>query len=353
MNFSEFGFFTIFNISVIIVLIIDLGVFSRENHIIKFKEAVTYSIFYIALALSFYFFIYYFGHTIHGIQSIADIQHKIVQFQHPISIDGLNYTDALKVYQSNLSLEYLTGYLIEKSLSVDNIFVMVMIFMAFSVNPIYYKRVLFWGIVGALLMRFTFIFTASALIQNFSWVLYIFGALLIYTGVKMFLDKGQEEKIDVETHPVVRFASKYFSVYPNFVRHHFFIKRDGKRFITPLFIVLLVIEFSDVIFAVDSIPAIFSITKDPYIVYFSNIFAILGLRALFFLVINIINTFRYLKVGLSILLTFIGLKMLFEHYLHQIGFTTFHSLMVILIILTTSILASVIIPKPKDSEPTV
>lgn len=341
---NEFIFFALFLFFVTIILLLDLGVFSKSSHVIKFKEATIWSFIYIGLALSFYIFIKYYGHLIHGFENVAEIQQKIAQFKHPINIDGKSFEEALKIYRNNLGLEYLTGYFIEKALSIDNIFVIVLIFTAFKVNPIYYKRVLFWGIVGAVIMRFVFIFSASALIQQFHWVLYLFGVLLVFTGVKMFMSRNQENKLDVEHHPVVRFASKYFAVWPKYARHHFFVTKNNKRFITPLFLVLLVVEFSDVIFAIDSIPAIFSVTKDPYIVFFSNIFAILGLRALFFLVINVIELFHYLKIGLSVLLTFIGVKMLAESYLHKIGFTTAHSLYIVLGIIVLSIVASLIFP---------
>ena len=195
-------------------------------------------------------------------------------------------------------------------------------------------------------MRFIFIFLSSALIQQFYWVLYLFGALLIFTGIRMYISRNKEEKIEPEKHPIVKFASKYFSVYPKYLKHHFWTRENGKFMITPLLVVLLVIEFSDVLFAVDSVPAIFSVTKDPYIVFFSNIFAILGLRSLFFLVMNMMNSFVYLKHGLSVLLTFIGVKMFCADWLKQHGFTTAHSLYIVLLILTVSIVASLFF-KPK------
>jgi len=238
----------------------------------------------------------------------------------------------------------------EYALSVDNIFVMVLIFSAFGVDERYYHRVLFWGIIGAVLMRFLFIFLGSTLINEFGWILYIFGAFLVYTGIGMFLSRDEEEKIDTENHKVVRFASKYFSVYPEYAGNKFFIKVDGKKMVTPLFIVLLIVEFTDLIFAVDSIPAIFAVTKDPYIVFFSNIFAILGLRSMFFLLVNVIHKFHYLKVGLAFLLVFIGVKMLAHHWLSAWGFTTMHSLFVILFILTTSVVASLLFPKKLNKE---
>lgn len=349
MNSDELLFFSVF-ISVITgVLLLDLGVFDKGNHTVPFKEAMFMTILWVVVSLSFYVLLIFHGEWIHlgGNGTVEDIQGLITKYGHPVNIDGMDYTEALRLYNNNLGLEFLTGYLIEKALSVDNIFVMVMVFFAFRVEPRYYRRVLFWGILVAIVLRFIFIFSASAIIQQFEWVLYLFGVLLIYTGIKMFITRKQEEKIDVAHHPVVKFASKHFPVYPTFVRHLFFIKKDGKRYITPLFIVLMVIEFSDLIFAVDSIPAIFAVTKDPYVVFFSNIFAILGLRALFFMVVNVIDLFRYLKTGLAFLMLFIGIKMLANSWLKEIGFTTAHSLYLILLILVVSILASLIFPEKK------
>jgi tellurite resistance protein TerC len=199
-------------------------------------------------------------------------------------------------------------------------------------------------------MRFLFIFIGATLIAQFHWILYLFGAFLVYTGVMMFINRNQEDEIDPENHSVVKFASKYFAVHPKFEGGKFFVKIDRKKLITPLFLVLMIIEVTDLIFAVDSIPAIFSITKDPYIVFFSNIFAIMGLRSMFFLLVNIIEKFHYLKVGLSVLLSFIGLKMLAANYADEIGLTTGNSLLIILGILTISIVASLIFPKKEAAH---
>jgi tellurite resistance protein TerC len=222
---------------------------------------------------------------------------------------------------------------------------MLMIFLSFGVNKKYYKKVLFWGILGAIVMRFVFIFVSAALIAKFAWILYIFGGFLVITGVVMFTNRNKEAKIDPHHHPVVRFTSRYFLVYPRQVGERFFIRKGGLFYLTPLFLVLLVIEFTDVIFAVDSVPAIFAVTKDPYIVFFSNIFAILGLRSLFFLLMNFMTRFRYLKHGLAFLLVFIGLKMLLHHPLEEIGFKTIHSLIIIVLILGTSVALSIFLKK--------
>jgi tellurite resistance protein TerC len=350
MNPNELIFFSVFVTIIVGVLMLDLGIFDRRNHIIPFKEALAWTILWVSVSLGFYVLMIFHGDWIHlgGNGNIEDLRLLIIKYGHPVNIEGLTYSEALRAYNNNLGLEFLTGYLIEKSLSVDNIFVMVMIFFAFGVEPRFYRRVLFWGILAAIVLRFIFIFSASAIIIRFEWVLYLFGVLLIYTGIKMFVTRNQEEKIDVANHPVVKFASKHFAVYPKFVRHHFLITKNGKHYITPLLIVLMVIEFSDLIFAVDSIPAIFAITKDPYVVFFSNVFAILGLRAMFFMVVNVIDLFRYLKTGLAFLLVFIGIKMLVPHdWLIAAGFSTVHSLLVILAILSVSIIASLLFPEKK------
>ncbi|MFZ4399124.1 MAG: TerC/Alx family metal homeostasis membrane protein [Bacteroidales bacterium] len=347
MNWNEIIFFSGFIAFILIMLFVDLVVVGKKSHIVTFKESITWTIVWVSISLLFYMIIRTHGDWIHGIDSMDRLKYIIQIHDHSINIEGLDFESALTLYRHNLSLEYLTGYLIEYALSVDNVFVMILIFISFGVQQKYYKRVLFWGIIGAIAMRFVFIFLSSALIQKFEWVLYIFGLLLIFTGIKMFLTRNKEDKIDADKHPIVKFASKYFAVYPRNVKEHFMVRKNHKNYITPLFIVLLVIEFTDVIFAVDSVPAIFSITKDPYIVFFSNIFAIIGLRSLFFLLSNVMNKFRYLKVGLAVLLTFIGTKMMVNHQLKEIGFTTAHSLYIVMAILLISVLASLLIPEKK------
>ena len=272
-----------------------------------------------------------------------------MQHGHNLALDSaLGFEANMEMYRKTLTLEYLTGYLLEKALSIDNIFVMIMIFISFGIEEKYYHRVLFWGIIGAIVLRFIFIFASAALIQQFSWILAIFGGILVISGIKMFFEKN-DEKIDTEKHPMVKFASKHFRLLPQGHGHDFFVRMDGKRYITPLFVVLLVIEFSDVIFAVDSIPAVFSVTQDPFIVFFSNIFAILGLRSLFFMLSNVMNMFWTLKYGLGVLLTFIGVKMLLHTFWHiEIG--TGMSLLIIAGILVLSILLSIIFPKKEKVD---
>jgi tellurite resistance protein TerC len=340
-----FGGFLLF---IAAVLALDMGILDRKSHEVKFREAFIWTAVWVSFAIGFYFLLLYFGDRLHGVKTIEDVQYRIDMYKHSFDILGVTDTQqALQIYRDNLALEYITGYLIEYMLSVDNVFVMILVFMSFGVQQMYYKRVLLWGIIGAVIMRFIFIFLSAALIQRFSWILYIFGAFLVITGIKMFLERNKEDKVDPAQHPVVKFFSKYFPVHPTYFRQHFWFrnKHDNNRlYFTPLFLVLLVIEFTDVIFAVDSVPAIFSITQDPYIVFFSNIFAIMGLRSLFFVVAHIITLFRFLKHGLAILLSFIGFKMLLHIQLHDLGFTTIHSLITILVILGTSIAASLIWP---------
>ncbi len=261
----------IFNVFILLMLALDLGVFHRRAHEVKIKEAVIWSAVWISLALLFNLGIY------------------LWQGSQP-------------------ALEFLTGYLIEKSLSVDNIFVFLMIFSYFSVEAAYQHKVLFWGILGALLMRIIFITAGIALLQKFHWVIYIFGGFLVLTGIKMGIRK--EGEIHPERNPVLRLFRRFVPVTEGYAEDRFFVEIKGKRFATPLFIVLLVVETTDIIFALDSIPAILAITLDPFIVYTSNVFAILGLRALFFALAGVMKLFHYLHYGLSAILVFIGGKML-------------------------------------------
>ncbi|MGV3508385.1 MAG: TerC family protein [Sphingobacteriaceae bacterium] len=344
---NELVFFGGFLIFIILMLAIDLGLFNKKDHVVSLKEAAVMSFIWVSFAIGFYFLLLAEGHKLHGIENFAQLKSLTETHLHNIKLNPDDFFGSLQLYKQNLAIEFLTGYVIEYALSVDNIFVMVLIFTAFGVNEKYYHRVLFWGIVGAVVMRFLFIFLGATLIREFEWILYVFGAFLVYTGAMMFIQRESEEKIDPENHKVVKLASKFFAIHPEYVGNKFFIRVNGKRMVTPLFLVLLIVEFTDLIFAVDSIPAIFAVTKDPYIVFFSNIFAILGLRSMFFLLVNIIHKFHYLKVGLAFLLVFIGLKMLGHHWLQGWGFTTTHSLLIILLILTTSVVASLMFPKRK------
>ncbi|WP_443936536.1 TerC family protein [Pedobacter sp. MW01-1-1] len=335
-----------FLVFIVLILALDLGLFSRKEHVVSLKQAGIMSFIMVALAIGFYFLLLSEGQALHGITNFAQLQKIVEVHHHRITLIPDNFEQSLQLYKQNLGLEFLTGYVIEYALSVDNIFVIVLIFSAFAVEEKYYHRVLFWGILGAIVMRFIFVFVGAALIAKFAWILYIFGAFLVFTGIKMFFDK-EDEKIDPENHTVVKWASKIFAIHPHYEGKKFFVTINHKRFVTPLFLVLLIVEFTDLLFAVDSIPAIFAVTKDPYIVFFSNIFAIMGLRSMFFLLVNIIHKFHYLKTGLAVLLTFIGFKMLTHTYLEKWGFSTEHSLIIIVSILTISIVASLIFPKRK------
>lgn len=287
-----------FNVFVLGMLALDLGVFHRKAHTVSIKEASTWSVVWIALAMAFNLGIYF-------------------------------------AWGQEKALEFLTGYVIEKSLSVDNLFVFLMIFKYFNTPSEYQHRVLFWGILGALILRAIFIATGSALLANFHWMIYVFGAFLVITGVKMYLQG--DEKIEPEKNPVVRLFERLVPISKAYDGQNFFIRRDGKTYATLLTLVLIVVETTDVIFAVDSIPAIFAITQDPFIVYTSNVFAILGLRALYFMLAGVMEMFTYLKVGLSVVLCFVGVKMmLVDIYKIPIGV----SLSVIGGVLLLSILAS-------------
>ncbi len=348
---NEIIFFSVFMVFILTILLVDLVVIGRKSHTLSFREALYWTMVWVGLSLSFYILLRFYGHKLHDLQDIQSIQANIENFRHQINIDGLSFTEALKLYNQNLSLEYLTGYIIEYSLSIDNIFVIIMIFLSFNIPSRLYKKVLFWGILGAVVFRFIFIFVASALIQRFDWILYVFGAFLLIIAFKMgweFLSGRESQKVDTENHPVVKLLSRIFLIKKKDQTDRFWLRENGKLYITPLFIVLMMVEFSDVIFAVDSVPAVFSVTRDPYIVFFSNIFAILGLRSLFFLVSDMVNRFRFLKLGLAFLLGFVGLKMLVH-----LPLTINQSLIVIVSILAFFILLSVIFPKKPEISKTI
>lgn len=335
---------------IILMLALDLGVFHKQDHVIGMKEAAVWTVVWISLALLFSLVIRFHAEWVHGVNSMEELL-AVVKGTSMESIvqPGMEYAAALEAYRKEMTNQYIAGYFLEKSLSIDNIFVMIMIFVSFGIDKKYYHRVLFWGILGAIVLRLVFIFGLGALISKFSWVLAVFGVILIYSGIKMFKDDG-DEQIDTEKHPVVRFASKHFNVTPKMDGHNFFTKINGKRYMTPLFLVLLIIEGSDIIFAVDSIPAVFSVTTDPYIVCFSNIFAIMGLRSLFFLLSDITDKFWLLKYGLGVLLCFVGVKMLLHEFFH-IAIPTQVSLIVIVSILFGSVLLSLMVSRASEKKP--
>ena len=257
------------------MLALDLGVFHRKAHVIHAKEAAIWTGVWVTLAMLF--------------------AAGLAVFQNP-----------------HTALTFVTGYVIEESLSVDNIFVIVMIFSYFRVPEKYQHRVLFWGIVGALLMRGMFIGLGTLLLARFHWIIYIFGGMLVITGIRMAFK--QDEEFDGESNAIVRVARRVLPFTSNYDGHHFFTIENGRRLATPLLLVLVLVEFTDLIFAVDSIPAIFAVTSDPFLVFTSNIFAVLGLRSLYFLLANVVYKFHFLKYGLSLILTFVGAKMLLEHF---------------------------------------
>ena len=343
---SRFFFFAAFVIFIIFMLALDLGVFHKKDHEIKIREAAIWTAVWVTLAMLFGVLLLFRAEWVHDIRCIEDLLAYVKGTDlAPLIQPDMSYSAALKVYRKEIFSQYLAGYFLEESLSIDNIFVMIMIFASFGIKKKYFHRVLFWGILGAIVMRFLFIFLLGALVGRFSWVLAIFGVILIYSGIKMFVKK-EEERIDTANHPVVRFASRFFPVTRELHDHKFFVQLDGRNYMTPLFLVLLVIEFSDIIFAVDSIPAVFSVTTDTYIVFFSNIFAIMGLRSLFFLLSNVTDLFWLLRYGLGLLLCFIGVKMI-GHEFFDLEISTLTSLMVILGILVGSILLSLLIPHHK------
>jgi tellurite resistance protein TerC len=266
-----------FNLFVLFALALDLGVFHRKAHKIKIREAAFWTVVWIGLALSFGYFVWHW-------------------------------------YGAQRGLEYFTGYIIEKALSMDNLFVFLVIFRAFQVDEQVQHRVLEWGILGALVMRGIMIAAGAALISRFHWILPVFGIFIVYTGFHMLWKHGKQ--VRYERNPIFRFASTHLRVTKEYHGTRFFVRQAGQLFATPLFLVLLVIEISDVTFAVDSIPAIFGITRDPFIVYTSNVFAILGLRALYFLLADLLQYLRYLAYGLALVLIFIGVKMVAEPWFH-------------------------------------
>ena len=300
---TSIWFWVAFIAFVLGMLALDLGVFHRKAHVIHPKEAAIWTGVWVTLAMLF--------------------------------------AAGLAVFQSpHVALTFITGYVIEESLSVDNIFVIVMIFSYFRVPEKYQHRVLFWGIIGALLMRGLFIGLGALLLARFHWIIYIFGAMLVITGIRMAFK--QDEEFDGESNAVVRTARRALPFTQRYDGHHFFTVENGRRLATPLLLVLVLVEFTDLIFAVDSIPAIFAVTSDPFLVFTSNIFAVLGLRSLYFLLANVVYKFHFLKYGLSVILTFVGAKMLLESFFKL---PILLSLAVIVGVLAVSIVLSLVFPQ--------
>ena len=292
-----------------VMLALDLGVFNRKNHVVTLRQALAWCAVWFGLAMAF------------------------------------NLLVSQKM-GPQAGLEFFTGYIIELCLSVDNVFVFIVIFQYFRVEPRFQHRVLFWGIVGAVVMRALFIFAGISLINAFHWIIYVFGAFLVYTGIKLAMPK-KDDGFEPEKNPMVKLARRLFPVTPHFEGGHFFVRRDGRLFATPLFLVLVIVETTDVMFALDSIPAVIAITRNEFIVFTSNIFAILGLRSLYFAVSGVMQLFRYLNIGLAVILVFVGFKMIASGY---VSVPIHLSLGIIGAVLAASILASVMIPAARKHK---
>ena len=314
---SNWIFWLVFNLFVLAMLALDLGLFHRERHVVQLREAMGWTAIWITLAACFAVLIYFFGHTMVG-------------HARPNSV---------------LSLEFVTGYLIELSLSVDNLFVFLLIFRYFRVPASLQHQVLFWGVIGALAMRVVFIFAGIALLNRFHWFIYIFGAILIYSGIKL-LRQGDND-IHPEANPMLRVFRKLFRVSNDYEGDKFFVRRGLVRYATPLAVVLVIVETTDLLFATDSIPAVLAVTREPFIVFTSNVFAILGLRSLYFVLAGMIEKFQFLHYGLSIILIFIGVKMLVSSYLEiPIGV----ALGAVAGVLAVSVLLSMLFPERTTAE---
>jgi tellurite resistance protein TerC len=301
-------FWIAFNAFLLTMLLIDLGVFNRKSHVISFKESLTWVGVWVTLSMVFAFLVY-------------------------------------ELFGKEKALMYLTGYVIELSLSVDNLFVFILIFSFFSVPAEYQHRVLFWGILGALVMRLIFIFAGAALLERFDWMIYFFGVILVYSGIKMVTEK--DKKIDPEKNVIIKFLRRTLPISNQYHGDKFFVRENGKVVATLLFVVLVMIEVTDLVFAVDSVPAILAITTDRFIVYTSNAFAILGLRSLYFALAGVMGLFRYLPYGLSVILVFIGAKMLLHSF---VPISVEVSLMVVMGVILISILTSVLIKEKKPAN---
>lgn len=305
-NAHELLLFLLFSIIIVLFLIIDLGFFNKSAQIISTRSALYQSIFWVLISVAFGYLIYIYNGG------------------------------------SKITLEYFSAYLTEYALSVDNIFVILMILRYFRVEEKYYHKVLFWGILGAIIFRAIFIFVGAYLISQFYWILYIFGVFLVYSGIKIYFDDS-EEHIDPEKNPILKFARKHLNFTRSDYGGKFIFRRNGMILFTPLFLVIILIETTDLIFAVDSIPAAFAITTNEFVIYTSNIFAILGLRAKFFLLAGIIDRFYLLQKGLSFILVFIGIKMLLEIFAIHVPITV--SFAIIIITLTLSVVLSLMMPQ--------
>ena len=316
LNQREVILFGIFAFIIMLFLVLDLGLFHKQAHKISTRSALYQSIFWVMISTLFGLFIYLYDNSEPEGGAVA-------------------------------AIEYFSAYLTEYALSVDNIFVILLILKYFQVNESYYHKVLFWGILGAIVFRAIFIFVGTFLIAKFHWILYIFGVFLIYSGIRIYFEDG-DEKIEPEKNPIMKFCKRYLPMSHSSPEGAFMVRESGKLLFTPLFLVIVLIETTDLIFAVDSIPAAFAITQNPFLIYTSNIFAVMGLRAMFFLLAGIIDKFYLLQKGLSIILFFIGAKMLLEIW--HIDVSVYLSFTVIIATLTLSIIFSVLIPRKAEAE---
>lgn len=306
---NEASFWIIFNISILTLLVLDLFVFNKGNKVVTTKSALMWSAFWVGLAMAFNVFVYFWKG-----QEAAEL--------------------------------FFTGYVIEESLSVDNLFVFMLIFSYFRVPAEYQRKVLFWGIIGALILRGLFIVLGIELIQRFDWLLYVLGFFLMYTGIKMLFSSDDDE-IDPENNIILKLTNKFIRVTKTYEGDKFFTRKDGVLYATPLFIVVLIVESTDVVFAVDSIPTILGITTDTFIVYTSNVFALLGLRSLYFALSSVMKLFHYINYGLAVILSFVGVKLLIHHWYeinHQFA------LLFVVSVLAISVLASWLFPKKNNEE---
>ncbi len=311
-------FWVLFNGFVVAMLLLDLGVFHRKAHVVRFKEALSWTFVWITLAGIFAVLVYFYGHHMTG------------DWKRP---------------NAQLTLEFLTGYLIEESLSVDNLFIFLLIFRHFAVPKQNQHKVLFWGILGALVMRAIFIAAGVTLIRRFEWIIYLFGAFLVYTGMRLMFQR--EMSVDPKESRVLRWFRKTVRVTHDYESDRFLVRRPEGWFATPLMVVLVLVESTDVLFATDSIPAVLAVTRDPFIVYTSNVFAVLGLRSLYFALAGMMDIFHYLHYGLAVILMFIGAKMLVSHY-YPVPIHV--ALGVVAGVLAVSIGVSVIFPKKHAPE---
>ncbi len=345
----QIALFCLFIVAVLFAIRWDLN--SNKGLELTIKQASLRTIMWFAIGLGFSILLFFFYHHFHQFYHINQfLNYKVTyQSQFQIVTHG-DIQQTINNFNKNAAVLFLSGFFIEYALSMDNLFVILLIFQSYKVSPTNQRKLLSYGIWGAIIMRFIFIFAGSALVSQFHFILYIFAIFLIYSGFKIMLQKEEDENFDPQSSKLVKFASKLVKINHQAPATKLWYRSNGALFFTPLFLILLVVEFSDVIFAVDSVPAIFGITTDAYLVFFANIFAIIGLRSLFFVLGASINKFYALQYGLSLVLIFIGCKMLFQHWFHQIGFNHMHNLLTLITILGGSIAFSLIFPKPNSSN---